>query len=283
MSAINFPLPRDISSAANEVSSQNAEQLPTGGSGQSSVLRPDTVTLSAVFPPAPPVDAANFVQFQSPAQPALEAFPPALAEAPAQTANSPAQLASAPDTATTSAAAPSLSQQEQLAQLNRVLEQLGINPQSISLDNRLALIKSANDPPALLNLVRTLGVLNQAATSAQISALDANNLSNPAPTGTQAQVPAQNESQAQPPPAPTAPLQSSSPPAGSRFESISSAAGGAAPSAPIEATVQASVASNAAVQFQELRAVFQEADNAQNQSDAAGSGAIPQPSLSIRV
>ena len=72
MSAINFPLTTDISSAANQVSSQNAEQLPAGGSGQSTVLRPDTVTLSAVFPPAPPVDAANFVQFQSPAQPALE-------------------------------------------------------------------------------------------------------------------------------------------------------------------------------------------------------------------
>jgi hypothetical protein len=279
MSTINFPLIRDISSAANEVSSQNGEQLPTGGSGQSSALRPDTVTLSAVFPPAPPVDAANFVQFQSPAQPALEGFPPALAQAPAQTANSPSQVASASDTATTSAAAPSLSQQEQLAQLNRVLEQLGINPQSISLDNRLALIKSANDPPALLNLVRTLGVLNQAATSAQISALNANNLSNPAPTGIQAQVPAQNESQAQPPPESLAPLQSSSPPAGSGFESISSAAGGVGPSS----TVQASVAGNAAAQFQELQAVFQEADNAQNQSGAAGSGAIPPPSLSIRV
>src|ERR1700741_5235383 len=195
MSAINFPLTRDISSAANEVSSQNAEQLPTGGSGQSGVLRPDTVTLSAVFPPAPPVDAANFVQFQSPA------------------------------------AAPSLSQQEQLAQLNRVLEQLGINPQSISLDNRLALIKSANDPPALLNLVRTLGGLNPAA-SEQISALSANNLSNPAPTGNQTPAPAQNESQAQPPPASIPPLQSSSSPAGSGFESTSSGAGGAAPLSP---------------------------------------------------
>jgi hypothetical protein len=277
MSAINFPLTRDISSAANEVSSQNAEQLPTGGSGQSSVLRTDTVTLSAVFPPPPPVDAANFVQFESPAQPALEAFPPALA--PTQAASSPAQSASASEATTTTAAAPSLSQQEQLAELNRVLEQLGINPQGISLDNRLALIKSANDPPALLNLVRTLGVLNQAATSTQIDALNANNLSNPAPTGTQTQAPAQNESQAQPPPASTAPLQSSSPPAGSGFESISSAAGGAVPSP----TVQASVASNAAAQFQELQAVFQEADNAQNQSGAAGSGAIPQPSLSIRV
>ncbi len=271
MSAINFPLSTDISSAANQVSSQNAERLPTGGSGQSTVLRPDTVTLSAVFPPAPPVDTANFVQFQSPAPPALEAFPPA----PAQTASSPARLAPVANATT----APTPTQQEQLAQLNRVLEQLGINPQSISLDNRLALIKSANDPPALLNLVRTLGVLNQAATSTQISALNANNLSNPAATGIQTQAPAQNESQVQAPPVSIAPLQSSSAPAGSGFESISSAAGGAAP----RTSAQASVASNGAARFQELQAVFQEADKAQNQAGAVGSGASPQPSLSIRV
>jgi hypothetical protein len=275
MSAINFPLTTDISSAANDVSSQNAEQLPTGGSGQSTVLRPDTVTLSAVFPPAPPVDAANFVQFQSPAQPALEAFPPALA----QTASSPAQLASASHAATTPATAPSLSQQEQLAQLDRVLEQLGIRLQSISLDNRLALIKSANDPPALLNLVRTLGVLNEAATSAQISPLNANNLSNPAATGTQTQAPAQNESQAQPPPASIAPLQSSSPPAGSGLGSTSPAAGGAASSS----ADQAALASNAAAQFQELQAVFQDAGNGQIQSSAAGSDVTHTSSLSIRV
>jgi hypothetical protein len=275
MSAINFPLTRDISSAANQSSSQNAEQLPTGGSGESSVLRPDSVTLSAMFPPPPPVDAANFVQFQSPAQPALEAFPPAATQA----ASSPAQFAPAPDAAAIPATASSLSQQEQLAQLDQVLEQLGINPQSISLDNRLALIKSANDPPALLNLVRTLGVLNQTATSTQISALSANNLSNPAPTGNQTQIPAQNESQAQPPPESTASLQSSSPPAGSGFESTFPGAGGAA----LPSTVQAGMASNAAAQFQELQAVFQEADNAQNRSGAAGSGGTPQPTLSIRV
>jgi hypothetical protein len=271
MSAINFPLSTDIPSAANQVSSQNAEQLPTGGSGQSSVLRPDTVTLSAVFPPAPPVDAANFAQFQSPASPALEAFPPP----PAQTANTPAALAPVANATT----APTPTQQEQLAQLNRVLEQLGINPQSISLDNRLALIKSANDPPALLNLVRTLGVLDQATTSAQISALNANNLSNPAPAVTQAQAPAQNESQAQPPDESTALLQSSSPPAGSGFGSVSQAAGGAE-SSPAD---QADLANNAAAQFQQLQAVFQEAGNAQDQSSAAGSSATPQPSLSIRV
>jgi hypothetical protein len=264
MSAINFPLTADISSAAKEVSSQNAERLPAGGSGQSTVLRPDTVTLSAVFPPPPPVDGANFVQFQSPAQPALEAFPPA----PAQTSGGPARAALASNATT----APTPTQQEQLAELDRVLERLGISPQSISLDNRLALIKSANDPPALLNLVRTLGVLDQAATSAQISALNASNLSNPAPAGNQSQAPAQNESQAQPPLASTAPLQSSSPPAGSGFGATSQAPNGSTSSS----TVQVNLASNAAVQFQ---AVFQDA----NQASAVGSDANHSSSLSIRV
>src|SRR6202021_3177330 len=88
MSAINFPLSADISSATNQVSSQNAERLPAGGSGQSTVLRPDTVTFSAVFPPPPPVDGANFVQFQSPAQHAIQTFPPASA----QTTGTPARL-----------------------------------------------------------------------------------------------------------------------------------------------------------------------------------------------
>ena len=270
MSAINFPLTTEISSAANQVSSQNAERLPAGGASQSTVLIPDTVTLSAVFPPPPPVDAANFAQFQNPAQPALEAFPPA----PAQTASSPARLASAASATT----APTPSQQEQLAQLNRVLEQLGINPQSISLDNRLALIKSANDPPALLNLVRTLGVLDEA-TSAQISALSATKLSNPAPAGNQTQAPAQNESQAQPPFESTAPLQSSSPPLGSGFGSTSQVSGGAAE----PSTGQATVAGNAAALFQQLQAVFHEPGNAQDQSSAGGSGANPQPSLNIRA
>ena len=267
MSAINFPLSADISIATNQVSSQNAERLPAGGSGQSTVLRPDTVTLSAVFPPPPPVDGANFVQFQSPAQHAIQTFPPA----PTQTTGTPARLTPGSNATT----APTPTQQEQLAELDRVLERLGISPQSISLDNRLALIKSANDPPALLNLVRTLGVLDQATTSAQISALNANNLSNPAPAGNQSQAPAQNESQAQPPLASTAPLQSSSPPAGSGFGSTSQAPNGSASSS----TVQVNLASNAAVQFQELQAVFQDA----SQASAVGLDANHTSSLSIRV
>jgi hypothetical protein len=267
MSAINFPLTTDISSAANQVSSQNAEQLPAGGAGQSTVLLPDIVTLSAVFPPPPPVDAGNFVQFRSLAQPALEAFPPA----PAQTTSSPAQVRP------TSSATTTPSQQEQLAQLDRVLERLGINPQSISLDNRLALIKSANDPPALLNLVRTLGVLNRAATTShQTSALNATNLSNPALTGAQTQAPVQNESQTEPPPASISPLQSSSPPAVPGFEATLQANPGAASS-----EGPATSASNGAAQFKQLQAVFQGAENTQNPQGSAGEQVTPTASLSI--
>jgi hypothetical protein len=266
MSAISFPLTTDISSAASQVSSQNAEQLPAGGAGESTVLHPDTVTLSAVFPPPPPVDSANSVQFQvedpGPAQPALQAFPPA----PTQTTNSPAQLLPVAN-ATTPA---TLTQQEQLTQLNRVLEQLGINPQSISLDNRLALIKSANDPPALLNLVRTLGVLNEsAAASAQAGALNANNLSNPIPTGTQAQVPAPSESQAQPPAPLPGPPQGSSSPTVSGFETTLRANPGS--------LGQAASVSDAAAQFQELQALFRGTD-AQNPTSSTTA-----PSLNIRA
>ena len=272
MSAISFPLTTDISSAANQVSSQNAEQLPAGGAGQLTGLWPDTVTLSAVFPPPPPVDTANLVQFQlqaqGPAQIAFETFPPA----PTQTTDSATQLFPAASTTTPAA----LTQQEQLAQLNRVLEQLGINPQSISLDNRLALIKSANDPPALLNLVRTLGVLNESVTAGQqVSSVNGNNLSNPVSTGTQAQIPAQNESQAQAPPAPPATPQGSSPSAGSGFEITLQANPGG------ESSVgQAASARNAAAQFQELQAVFQGAENSQNPT---GSDATLSPSLNVRA
>ena len=269
MRAISFPLSTDISSAANQVSSPNAEQLPAGGGGQSAVLRPDTVTLSAVFPPPPPVDAVNSVQFelqsQGPAQAALQSFP----SASAQTTNSPAQRSPAENTTTPA----SLTQQEQLEQLDRVLRQLGINPQSISLDNRLALIKSANDPPALLNLVRTLGVRNESATaSAQVGVLNANNLSNPVPAGTQAQAPVQSESQAQPPTAFPAPPQGSGPPAASGFETTLQASPGQAPSVGQNASV-----SIAAAQFQELQAAFQGTD-AQNPTSSTTA-----PSLNIRA
>ncbi len=46
--------------------------------------------------------------------------------------------------------------QQELQQLDQSLQQLGINPQSIPLFNRMAMLLYANDPPALQLLVQTL-------------------------------------------------------------------------------------------------------------------------------
>jgi hypothetical protein len=46
--------------------------------------------------------------------------------------------------------------QQELQQLDQTLQQLGINPQSISLFNRLALLLYANDPAALQQFVQQL-------------------------------------------------------------------------------------------------------------------------------
>jgi hypothetical protein len=91
------------------------------------------VTLSAVFPPLPPTEP-NQAQFQNLAQRRWSHFRHRLR----------------PHRVTPMRQRPRrrqrLRNRIQLAQLNRALEQLGISPQSISLDNRLALIRSANDP-----------------------------------------------------------------------------------------------------------------------------------------
>jgi hypothetical protein len=276
MSAINFPLIVDISSATNDVSSQGAGRLPGGAAGLAS-FQSDTVTLSAVFPPAPAVDGANLAEFQTTGQqPALQGFPPP----PPAPSPDPAGAPIAQVVESGNVAAPTtLSQQEQLAQLDSALEQLGINPQSISLDNRLALLKSANDPPKLLNLVRALGSLaGSAAATLQSAVLSGNNLSNPVPAGVQPQVPAQTESQAQAPTPSTNSFQGSSPPAESGFETNLQASGAQSIQTPLPAINSAT----AAAQFQELQAIFQNAENSQASGTAPDSvGQTSAPSLSI--
>ena len=255
MGAIRFPLILDIPSASSQVSSQEAARLESGAAGQPSVLQSDVVTLSALFPPAPAAGALNFVQFQNPQQPAVQAFPP-----PPRHANlALSERATGPTTRTT------LTQQEQLAQLDRALEQLGISPQSISLDNRLALLRSANDPPALLNLVRALGVLGETATTG-------NNLSNPGHAGipdqAQAQLPAQAEPQIQLSAQPTASPSGSSPPAGSGSETaLQPNTGQSFPPPGTAAGSTSGLTGNAAAQFQEIQLIFRAAEGSQAASN----------------
>jgi hypothetical protein len=273
MSAIRFPLTLDNPGAANPVSPQEGAKVSAGG--PSSVLQPDVVTLSAVFPPPPPTEA-NQAQFQNLAQPALEAFPP------------PVQPSSSKANATAAAAPPTLTQEEQLAQLNRALELLGISPQSISLDNRLALIRSANDPPALLNLVRALGVLtgSAAGTSAPVSGASANNLPDPvqlaAPTQTPAPLEVSVQVPVQLPPLSATSFQNSSSPAGSGFGATLQANQGQPTSTAQGApNVQGLVPNSAAVQFQELQVVFQSAESQQNAGGNTDSGTQQPSTISI--
>jgi hypothetical protein len=253
MGAIRFPLTSDSQSAPNQASPQEAATLPARLAGRSTVLRPDVVTLSAVFPPAQPVVAPNFVQFESTSLPAVQAFPPRLPnDEPAQSAR--AAITTAPA---------ALTQQQRLAQLNQTLLQLGISPQSISLDNRLALLQSANDPAALLNLVHALGALGGPSaiggSSAQtLSTSSANNLSNPAQAATaQAQLPAPAQSQ-------------SLSPAGSGFAStldISATQSNSVVtqgfSQQASANQSVAPAGNSAAQFRELQLTLQAVESSQ--------------------
>lgn len=82
------------------------------------------------------------------------------------------QVAAAPAANTPNAADPNAAggfqtPQQQLSQLEQVLQQLGIDPQSISLFNQLALLPYVNDPAALQAFVQQLqGGSNQNATQA---------------------------------------------------------------------------------------------------------------------
>ncbi len=73
--------------------------------------------------------------------------------AQAQTPGAPQQTQDSADPAANSG---SSTPQEQLVTLDQTLQELGINPQSISLFNRMALLLYANDPAALRVLVQGL-------------------------------------------------------------------------------------------------------------------------------
>ena len=310
MGAIQFPLISDHQSAPNQVSPQEATKLPSGAAGPSNVLEPDVVTLSASFPPAQAVASPNFVPLETARQTVIQSFPPHLANnlpdsAPARpavanvaqfppptqpiapsTAQAVAVAAFPPpvDTANLNSGATlgTIEQQQALQQLSQTLLELGINPQNISLENRLSLLPAANDPPALLNLVHALSVIDP-----QLSAESTNNISNPAqPAASPVQAPAQVEPQAQPQSQAQAlvQVQTSDSTAGSGFEANSQAAAGALNPDASQNSPQAITNSGAALtgsqaaQFQALQLAIQGADNSQG---ALANGSQPPPSLNV--
>jgi hypothetical protein len=143
-------------------------------------------------------------------QPILPLLPPqtqnaatAAADTAANTATNTADTANAP--AVSDAAGPNANAsapQQQLQMLDQTLQQLGINPQSIPLFNRMAMLLYANNPAALRLLVQTL----QGAATQQGAAQTTNTAENANQGAVQALLPAgapANQGQGSSGPAPT--------------------------------------------------------------------------------
>ncbi len=161
--------------------------------------------------------------------------------AQAQTPGTPEQTAAtAANTAGNSAASTSsTTPQQQLANLDQTLQELGINPQSISLFNRMTLLLYASDPAALRVLVQGLqgaaqqqgqsgGANSAASTGEPASAQGGTQASNPSAangTGNSSAQPPQQSTQSQ---AQTVPQQSGSAADGSSQGSSTTQSTGAA-------------------------------------------------------
>jgi hypothetical protein len=155
---------------------QRQQNAPSAGNAQ-----PATFTLLArttTFPASQNDAAATRPTIQSSA-PTVAAAPPARTSAGAQSPVAKAPT-SADATATAVSASSAAPAQQTLQQLDRVLQQLGIDPQTLSLISRGGMLNSVNDPAALRQIVQNV---QAAANSSQQNA--AVGSANPAQTTAQ--------------------------------------------------------------------------------------------------
>lgn len=165
------PAPADTVTLTNQVAEgQQAGQDPNqGGFDQAAFVgaagavigadRAPTNTQPAQQAPALPVVLPGQQTQNAPAAAAANAADPAAnqnqpANAPANNANAAAAgAANAPNAADP---APATATNTELAQLDQILNQLGVNPQSIPISDQLAMLPYANDPAALQMFVQSL-------------------------------------------------------------------------------------------------------------------------------
>jgi hypothetical protein len=253
---------------------QRQQNAPSAGNA-----RPATFTLltqTTTFPPSPNTAAAATPPAVQNNAPAVTAAPPAQAAAGTQSrvAAAPAPRSGAGATATATAATASASSaapaQQTLQQLDRVLQQLGIDPQTLSLISREGMLNWVNDPAALRQIVQNVqaaenssqqnaavGSANPTQSTAQLAVASANqNQIQPLQTQNQPQAPTQQTSQ----------VSGNSAPAGS---ANTNALDQNAATAPQNAT--------AVAQFQKLQDSLAPSGTTETQPAAASSGtAAPQ-------
>ena len=174
-----------VSLSGTFLSQQRQQSAPSAGNAQ-----PATFTLLA--------QTTTFLASQNNAEtpPAIQSnATPVAAAPPAQTAasaQSPVAKAPASTTATAVTASSAAPAQQTLQQLDRVLQQLGIDPQSLSLISREGMLNWVNDPAALRQIVQNV---QAAANSSQQNA--AVGSANPTQTTAQLAIASVNQNQIQ--------------------------------------------------------------------------------------
>src|SRR5271168_3264895 len=246
-----------VSLSGTFLSQQRQQSAPSAGNAQ-----PATFTLLAQTTtfPASQNNAETPPAIQSNATP-VAAAPPAQTAASAQ---SPVAKAPASTTATAVTASSAAPAQQTLQQLDRVLQQLGIDPQSLSLISREGMLNWVNDPAALRQIVQN--VQAAASTSQQNDAVGA---ANPTRSAAQASVASANQDQIQPQTLsqPQAAAQETNPASGS-----TSTASSANTNALNQSAATAQQNATAVMQFQKLQDSLAPSGAAETQPAASTSG-----------
>jgi hypothetical protein len=170
---------------------QQQQQSPSSrGNAQPATFT--LLTQTTTFPPIQNTASAATTTLQSDAA-AVAAAPPAQTTAGTQSPVA-AATANAEATATAASASSAAPAQQTLQQLDRVLQQLGIDPQTLSLISREGMLNLVNDPAALRQIVQNV---QAAANSSQQNA--AVGSANPAQTTTQLAIAGANQNRIQSP------------------------------------------------------------------------------------
>jgi hypothetical protein len=163
---------------------QRQANAPSRGNAQPASF--PLLSQTTTFPPSQDTAApAAAVETSVPEPAAVNAIASSATQSPVAAATANAEAAAS--SASASSAAPA---QQTLQQLDRVLQQLGIDPQTLSLISREGMLNWVNDPAALRQIVQTV---QSAANSAQANG--AVGAANPAQNTTQRAISGANQNQ----------------------------------------------------------------------------------------
>jgi hypothetical protein len=168
---------------------QRQQNAPSAGNAQPATFT--LLTQTTTFPASQNDAAATPPTIQSNAPTVAVAAPAQAPAAQSPVAKAPASANATATAVTASSAAPA---QQTLQQLDRVLQQLGIDPQTLSLISREGMLNWVNDPAALRQIVQNV---QAAANSSQQNA--AVGSANPAQTAAQLAIASANQNQIQSP------------------------------------------------------------------------------------